>query len=57
MSTLERKRKHLEACLHGEVAFQRTTTGLEGFRLRYQALAGLSLSQVDLTTPFLGRTL
>ena len=57
MSTLERKRKHLEACLHGEVAFQKTTTGLERFRLRYQALSGLALSEVDLTTPFLGKTL
>lgn len=57
MSTLERKRKHLQACLHGEVAFQKTTTGLEGYRLRYQALAGLSLAEVDLTTPFLGKTL
>jgi isopentenyl-diphosphate Delta-isomerase len=57
LSTLERKRKHLEACLHGEVAFQKTTTGLERFRLRYQALSGLALSEVDLTTPFLGKTL
>ncbi len=57
MSTLERKRKHLEACLQGEVAYQGTTTGLERYRLRYQALAGLALSEVDLTTPFLGKTL
>ena len=57
MSTLERKRKHLEACLQGNVAFQRTTTGLERFRLRYQALSGLALSEVDLTTPFLGKAL
>ncbi|WP_038057155.1 type 2 isopentenyl-diphosphate Delta-isomerase [Thermus amyloliquefaciens] len=57
MSTLKRKRKHLEACLEGEVAYQRTTTGLEGYRLRYQALAGLALGQVDLTTPFLGKVL
>ncbi|GLV47164.1 isopentenyl-diphosphate delta-isomerase [Thermus sp. LT1-2-5] len=57
MSTLERKRKHLEACLEGDVAYQKTTTGLERFRLRYQALAGLALSEVDLTTPFLGKTL
>jgi isopentenyl-diphosphate delta-isomerase len=53
----ERKRKHLEACLREEVAYQRTTTGLERYRLRYQALAGLALSEVDLTTPFLGKTL
>ncbi|ULR39940.1 type 2 isopentenyl-diphosphate Delta-isomerase [Thermus sp. NEB1569] len=57
MNTTERKRKHLEACLQGEVAYQRTTTGLERFRLRYQALAGLALSEIDLTTPFLGKTL
>ena len=57
MNIRERKRKHLEACLEGEVAYQKTTTGLEGFRLRYQALAGLALGEVDLTTPFLGKTL
>lgn len=57
MNTAERKRKHLKACLEGEVAYQRTTTGLERFRLRYQALAGLALSEIDLTTPFLGKTL
>ncbi len=57
MSTLKRKRKHLEACLLGDVAYQRTTTGLERFRLRYQPLSGLALSEVDLSTPFLGKTL
>ena len=57
MSTLERKRKHLEACLEGDVAYQRITTGLERFRLRYHALAGLALAEVDLTTPFLGKNL
>ncbi len=57
MTTVQRKRKHLEACLEGEVAYQRVTTGFEAYRLRYHALAGLGLSQVDLTTPFLGKTL
>lgn len=57
MNTRERKRRHLEACLRGEVGYQRTTTGFERFRLRYQALAGLALGEVDLTTPFLGKTL
>ncbi len=57
MSLEARKRKHLEACLEGEVGFQRTTTGLERYRLRYQALAGLALGEVDLSTPFLGRVL
>lgn len=57
MNTAERKRKHLKACLEGEVAYQRTTTGLERFRLRYQALAGLALSEINLNTPFLGKIL
>jgi len=57
VNTRERKRRHLEACLRGEVGYQRTTTGFERFRLRYQALAGLALGEVDLTTPFLGKTL
>lgn len=57
MNTVQRKRKHLEACLEGQVAYQQVRTGLEGYRLRYHPLAGLSLSQVDLTTPFLGKEL
>lgn len=52
-----RKRKHLEACLLGEVAYQRLGAGFERYHLRYNPLAGLSLEEVDLTTPFLGKTL
>ncbi|MGQ9511333.1 MAG: type 2 isopentenyl-diphosphate Delta-isomerase [Thermaceae bacterium] len=57
MATEHRKRKHLEACLLGEVAYQSLKTGFERYRLRYDPLAGLSLGEVDLTTPFLGKTL
>lgn len=53
----ERKRKHLEVCLNEPVGFERVTTGLERYRLRYWALPELALEQVDLRTEFLGKTL
>jgi isopentenyl-diphosphate delta-isomerase len=31
------------------VAYERTTAGLEAYRLRYQALAGAALEEVDVT--------
>ncbi len=52
-----RKRKHLEVCLQEPVEYTRLTTGLERYRLRYRALPELALEEVDLTTPFLGKTL
>ncbi len=57
MNLEARKRKHLEACLRGEIGYQGVTTGFEAFRLRYHPLAGLALEEVDLTTAFLGKTL
>jgi len=52
-----RKRKHLEVCLQEPVEYTRLTTGLERYRLRYQALPELALEDVDLSTQFLGKTL
>lgn len=52
-----RKRKHLEVCLHEPVEYTRLTTGLERYRLRYQALPELALEEVNLSTRFLGKTL
>ncbi|GEM86985.1 type 2 isopentenyl-diphosphate Delta-isomerase [Meiothermus granaticius] len=52
-----RKRKHLEVCLNEAVEYQRVTTGLERYRLRYQALPEISLEEVDLSTEFLGKQL
>lgn len=52
-----RKRKHLEVCLSEAVEYERVSTGLEQYRLRYCALPDLSLDEVDLTTSFLGKTL
>lgn len=52
-----RKRKHLEVCLNEKVEYQRVTTGLERYRLRYRALPELALGDVDLSTLFLGKKL
>lgn len=52
-----RKRRHLDVCLGGDVGFRRTTTGFERVALEYRALPETDLADVDLTTPFLGRTL
>lgn len=52
-----RKRKHLEVCLNEKVGYERVTTGLERYRLRYRALPELALNDIDLSTEFLGKRL
>jgi isopentenyl-diphosphate Delta-isomerase len=52
-----RKRRHLEVCLGEDVDFQTRTTGLEDVELPYHALPDGSLTDIDLSTSLLGRTL
>ncbi|WP_099251546.1 type 2 isopentenyl-diphosphate Delta-isomerase [Mycobacterium sp. shizuoka-1] len=55
MALLEhRKRRHIEVCLDGDVTYRGVTTGLERYRLPYNALTQTSLDGVDLSTEFLG---
>ncbi|BBY57440.1 type 2 isopentenyl-diphosphate Delta-isomerase [Mycolicibacterium sarraceniae] len=55
MALLEqRKRRHIEVCLDGDVGFEGVTTGLERYRLPYNALTQTRLDAVDLATEFLG---
>ncbi len=49
-----RKAKHIDVCLTEAVDYQTVTTGLERFRLPYNALTQTSLGAVDLGTDFLG---
>ena len=49
-----RKAKHIDVCLTEAVDFQTVTTGLERFRLPYNALTQTSLGAVNLGTEFLG---
>lgn len=55
--TQARKADHLRVCLEDDVQFQETTSGLERYRFVHCCLPELNLSDIDLTTPFLGKTL
>src|SRR6201991_3375024 len=49
-----RKRRHIDVCLTEAVEYQTVTTGLERYRLPYNALTQTDLDSVDLATDFLG---
>jgi isopentenyl-diphosphate delta-isomerase len=51
-STEARKSRHLDVCLHDDVA-SRTPSGWEEVRLRHEALPEIALADVDLATTFL----
>lgn len=55
MST--RKRRHIDVCLADDVAYHDVTTGLERYRLPYNALTQTNLDDVDLSVDFLGKPL
>jgi isopentenyl-diphosphate delta-isomerase len=52
-----RKRRHIDVCLTEAVEFETVTTGLERYRLPYNALTQTDLGSVDLSTTFLGSRL
>ncbi|HEX4586744.1 MAG TPA: type 2 isopentenyl-diphosphate Delta-isomerase [Mycobacterium sp.] len=52
-----RKRRHIDVCLSEAVDYQTVTTGLERYRLPYNALTQTDLGNVDLTAEFLGARL
>jgi isopentenyl-diphosphate delta-isomerase len=52
-----RKRRHIDVCLDERVAYSSVTTGLERYRLPYNALTQTSLADIDLSTEFLGGSL
>jgi isopentenyl-diphosphate delta-isomerase len=56
-SMATRKLRHIDACLHGPVAYETVTTGFERYRLPYNALTQTSLNAVDMSTTFLGARL
>ncbi len=55
-STTERKREHLEICLHEPVEMERPT-GFEHYRFLHEALPEIAPEDVDIRTAFLGREL
>src|SRR6201995_1721532 len=52
-----RKRRHIDVCLDDQVSYSGVTTGLERYRLPYNALTQTSLPHIDLSTEFLGASL
>jgi isopentenyl-diphosphate delta-isomerase len=52
-----RKEEHLRIALSEDVAFKGLTTGLDNYHFVHQALPELDLRAVDVSTPFLGRSL
>lgn len=52
-----RKRRHIDVCLSEAVQYQTVTTGLERYRLPYNALTQTDLTRIDLGVQFLGKPL
>jgi isopentenyl-diphosphate delta-isomerase len=52
-----RKRRHIDVCLAEPVEYETVSTGLERYRLPYNALTQTSLKDIDLSTGFLGARL
>ncbi|OBA79949.1 type 2 isopentenyl-diphosphate Delta-isomerase [Mycobacterium sp. 1164966.3] len=52
-----RKLRHIDVCLDGDVGYQGLTTGLERYRLPYNALTQTSLDDIELSVEFFGARL
>ncbi len=52
-----RKRRHIDVCRDGNVGYHGVTTGLERYRLPYNALTQTNLDDIDLSVEFLGAQL
>jgi len=55
--TQSRKADHIRICLDDRSQCQTATTGLERYRFTHSALPNLNYSNLNLTTPFLGKSL
>ncbi len=54
-ATENRKKEHLELCAKKDVGFHNKTTLLEAVELDYKCLPEISMSEVNLSTEFLGK--
>lgn len=55
--TQTRKADHLQICLDEDVQFHQTTNGLELYRFTHCCLPELNLTDIDMSTTFLGKQL
>jgi isopentenyl-diphosphate delta-isomerase len=56
-NTQTRKADHLRICLEEDVQFQQNTNGFERYRFIHTCLPELALSEIDIRTTFLGKSL
>ncbi|MDJ0590022.1 MAG: type 2 isopentenyl-diphosphate Delta-isomerase [Pleurocapsa sp. MO_226.B13] len=56
-NTQTRKADHLRICLEDDVQFRNLTNGLDKYRFEHSCLPELDLSEVNLSTEFLNKTL
>jgi isopentenyl-diphosphate delta-isomerase len=54
---VRRKADHLYVALHKDVEYRRVTTGLERYRIRYEALPEISRDEVDTSVTLFGKRL
>lgn len=54
---VRRKTDHLHVALHKDVEYRRVTTGLERYRIRYEALPEISRGEVDTSVTLFGKRL
>ncbi len=52
--TIERKQRHVELCLEGDVDFNKRS-GFERYEFRHNAVPELNLNEIDLSTTFLSK--
>jgi isopentenyl-diphosphate Delta-isomerase len=52
-----RKRRHIDVCLEEQVSYVGLSTGLDRYRLPYDALTQTSMADIDLSTTFFGARL
>jgi len=52
-----RKRRHIDVCRDSDVGYRGVTTGLERYRLHYNALTQTNLDDIELSVEFLGAQL
>ncbi len=52
-----RKRRHIDVCLGEQVGYDGVSTGLDRYRLPYNACTQTNLSDIDLSTTFFGASL
>ena len=54
--TIKRKNEHLKICLEEEVEYINLKTGFDAHRFVPQGLPEINMSEIDMTTTFLGET-